>query len=64
MSKFEIGDVVQMPGVPIVVEVLEFGTCDEPGCENGNGETFRFKDPGTGADDWEHVASFERVATA
>lgn len=63
MSKFNIGDKVSMSGVPITVEVLEIGTCDDmgsagAGCELG-GEIFRFKDPGGLGDDWEHTAEFE-----
>jgi hypothetical protein len=61
MAKFEIGDAVEMPGVPIVVEVLEIGTCDEgPECPFGP-ETFRFSDPGGLGDDWMHTSQFERV---
>lgn len=61
MPKFEIGDKVQMPGVPVVVEALEFGQCDDaPGCPIGD-ETFRFKDPETGDDDWMHVSEFEKA---
>jgi hypothetical protein len=64
MSKFEVGDKVQMPGIPFVVEVLEIGVCEEvetpSGCEWG-GETFRFKDPGGQGDDWEHTAMFEKA---
>lgn len=60
MPKFEIGDKVQMPGVPFVVEVLEIGVCEDARCEFG-GETFRFKDPGGQGDDWEHTAMFEKV---
>jgi hypothetical protein len=61
MPKFDIGDNVQMPGVPIAVKVLEFGTCNDDDCEFG-GETFRFDDPGTGEADWSHVAEFEKCA--
>jgi hypothetical protein len=61
MAKFEIGDAVQMEGVPIVVEVLEIGTCDEgPECPLGP-ETFRFSDPGGLGDDWMHTSQFEKV---
>jgi hypothetical protein len=50
-----------MPGVPMVVEVLELGRCDEgDGCELGP-ETFRFKDPGGQGDDWMHVSEFEKA---
>lgn len=59
MPKFEIGDKVQMPGVPFVVEVLEIGTCDNPDCEEP--ETFRFADPGGNGDDWMHTCEFERA---
>ncbi len=61
VSKFQIGDKVAMPGVPFVVEVLELGTCDLAGCDFGDGETFRFKDPGGLGDDWEHTSLFEKV---
>lgn len=61
MSKFNIGDKVRMPGVPFIVEVRELKACDEPGCEMGDGEVFRFADPETGEDDWMHTAEFERV---
>jgi hypothetical protein len=61
MAKFEIGDKVRMPGVPIVVEVLEIGTCEQgDACEFGP-ETFRFADPVTGEDDWMHTSEFEAV---
>lgn len=58
MSKFQVGDKVQMPGVPFVVEVLEIGVCDD--CES-RGETFRFKDPGGQGDDWAHADEFEKA---
>jgi hypothetical protein len=60
VSKFEIGDKVQMPGVPFVVEVKEIGVCDDDdeGCRD---ETFRFSDPGGLGDDWAHSCDFERV---
>lgn len=58
MSKFQIGDKVQMPGAPFVVTVLELGECDDaPQCDAP--ETFRFKDPGGLGDDWMHTAEFE-----
>lgn len=57
MSKFQIGDKVQMPGTPFVVEVLEIGDCDD--C--GPGELFRLKDPESGEDDWMHTEEFELV---
>lgn len=60
MPKFQVGDRVQMPGVPFVVEVLEFGTCDDVDCDAGF-DTFRFKDPGGQGDDWAHVSEFEVV---
>lgn len=58
MGEFNVGDKVQMPGVPIVVEVLGFGTCDEDGCER---EVFSFKDPGTGQEDQVHCDEFVKV---
>lgn len=62
MAKFEIGDKVAMPGVPIVVEVLEIGTCEDGGdCRFGGGETFRFDDPGGLGSDWMHTSEFEKV---
>jgi hypothetical protein len=62
MAKFEIGDRVQMPGVPFVVAVLELGTCEDGAdCEFKPPETFRFSDPGGLGADWMHTAEFERV---
>lgn len=61
MAKFEVGDRVQMPGVPFTVEVLEIGACEDDPCDLG-GETFRFKDPGGLGDDWMHSSEFEKVA--
>lgn len=58
MPKFNVGDKVQMPGVPFVVEVLDIGTCEDLGCD---AETFRFKDPGGLGDDWMHSDEFELV---
>jgi hypothetical protein len=61
MAKFEIGDKVRTPGVPLVFEVLEIGACEEGDeCEFGP-ETFRFKDPGGLGDDWMHTSEFEAV---
>jgi len=61
VAKFVIGDKVQMPGVPIVVEVLEIGTCEDgEDCDLGS-ETFRFDDPGGLGADWMHVSEFEKV---
>lgn len=59
MPKFEIGDKVQMPGVPFVVEVLEIGICEDDECEEP--ETFRFTDPAGNGDDWMHTYEFERA---
>jgi len=58
MSKFAVGDRVAMPGVPITIQVLEIGTCEDEGCTE---ETFRFKDPGGLGDDWAHSSEFELV---
>lgn len=60
MAKFSIGDKVQMPGVPFIVEVLEIGECEDSGCPYP--ETFRFADPGGQGDDWEHTYDFSKVA--
>jgi len=55
----QIGDKLQMPGVPFVVEVLEVKPCDEVPCPLGGGDLFRFADPGGLGDDWAHVSEFE-----
>jgi hypothetical protein len=60
MAKFDVGNRVQMPGIPLAVEVLELGTCDIDACSL-EPATFRFKDPETGVDDWAHVSEFEKV---
>jgi hypothetical protein len=61
MSKFNVGDQVRMPGVPFIVEVLEIGECEQgDSCEFGP-ETFRFKDPETGRDDWMHSSPFVKA---
>jgi hypothetical protein len=61
MARFEVGDTVQMPGIPIRVKVLELGTCEDGAdCDLG-GEMFRFKDPQSGEDDWYHSAEFVKV---
>lgn len=61
MPKFEIGDKVQMPGVPIPVVVEAFGTCDDgPACPFGE-ETFSFQDPGGLGTDWMHTGQFEKA---
>lgn len=66
MSKFQVGDIVQMPGVPFRLTVLEIGVCnderEEPtlSCPLGS-EVFRFKDPVTGENDWMHSSEFEKV---
>ncbi len=60
MSKFEIGDRVQMPGVPFAVTVTGLGECDAD-CGEGK-ETFSFQDPGGQGEDWAHTSEFERVA--
>lgn len=62
MSKFDVGDRVYMPGVPIdPVQVLEIATCDEsPECSLGS-EIFRFIDPGSGQFDWMHTSEFEKA---
>jgi hypothetical protein len=61
MAKFEVGDRVAMPGVPVAVEVQEIGVCDDgPDCRLGS-ETFRFDDPGGLGPDWAHTSEFEKV---
>ncbi len=62
MPKFEVGDKVQMSGVPFRVEVLEIGVCEDYKQFGCHPETFRFKDPDSGEDDWMHVDEFEKVA--
>lgn len=62
MPKFQIGDRVQMPGVPFIVEVLEFGVCEDFEKFGCHPETFRFQDPESGEDDWMHTDEFEKVA--
>mgnify|MGYP001585027375 CR=1 FL=1 len=59
-ATFEVGDRVQMPGVPMVVEVLEIipAGCGEPGCDR---PTFRFTDPGGMGDDEMHCDEFVKV---
>jgi len=59
MAKFAVGDRVAMPGVPVIVQVLQVSACTEEGCTE---ETFRFKDPaGLLGDDWAHSSEFELV---
>lgn len=59
MSKFKVGDKVQMPGVPMVVEVLDIEECEDGGgCDLG-GELFKFNDPGGMGEDWMHSSEFE-----
>jgi hypothetical protein len=61
MAKFEVGDQVAMPGIPVTVTVLSFGTCDDgAGCPLGE-ETFSFQDPGGLGEDWMHTSEFEKV---
>jgi hypothetical protein len=59
VSKFNVGDKVAMPGVPIVVTVLSLGTCEDgPDCPLGE-ETFSFNDPGGLGEDTVHASEFE-----
>ena len=59
--KFEIGDRVAMPGVPITVTVTGFGRCEDGDeCELG-GDTFTFDDPGGHGTDSMHVSEFKKV---
>lgn len=60
MPKFEVGDKVQMTGVPVVVGVLGLGVCeDSAGCEQ---QTIKFKDPQTGELDEVHASEFVKAA--
>ena len=60
MATFQIGDQVQMPGIPLAVEVLELGVCEDgDDCELGL-DTFRFIDP-SGEYDWAHCEEFVKV---
>lgn len=54
----EVGDKVQMPGVPFVLAVLELGECDEADCPAP--AVFRFVDP-EGNEDWLHASDVVRV---
>lgn len=58
MNTFRIGDRVTCIGTPYSVEVLELGVCDHVDC---GGDTFRFKDPETGDNDWVHAHGFVRA---
>lgn len=60
MSKFKPGDRVQMPGVPMVVTVIDvLPGCEDDGCDR---ETFTFEDPtGQGVDSM-HSDEFELVS--
>lgn len=60
VGKFNIGDKVIMPGVPLpAVEVLDIKQCEDPGCPFEEQEVFQFADPATGDLDWMHTAEFE-----
>jgi hypothetical protein len=63
MSKFQVGDRVRMPGVPLIVEVIAIDTCDDgDSCHLDEGaEIFQFKDPGGLGHDWAHSGEFELV---
>ncbi len=59
--KFQIGDRVQMPGVPVVVTVTGLGKCEDgETCQLG-ADTFSFQDPTGLGEDWMHVSEFEKV---
>lgn len=56
-QRFKVGQRVRMPGVPFVLDVLEVRDgCGDEGCDR---QSFRFKDPETGEDDWMHSDEFE-----
>jgi len=62
VSKFKIGDKVQMPDVPIAVTVTGLGQCEDgPECPMGEA-TFSFQDPGGMGEDWMHQSEFRKVA--
>lgn len=60
MSKFQVGDIVIMPGTPWSLTVLELGNCEDSGCYLP--EIFRFADPNGKGDDWMHSSEFVKVA--
>lgn len=62
MNKFQVGDMVKMPDIPIApVRVLEIKPCEDPHCPFDPQEVFRFEDPGGLGEDWMHLEEFEKV---
>lgn len=62
VAKFNIGDKVAMPGIPVPVVVEAFGTCEDgTECPFGDEETFAFQDPGGLGTDWMHTSQFEKI---
>jgi len=62
MAKFNVGDKVAMPGIPVVVERCSRSApaTTDPAARWGE-ETFRFTDPGGLGDDWMHTSEFEKA---
>ena len=57
VSKFQAGDRLQMPGIPMVVTVLDvLPGCGDEGCDR---ETFTFEDPAGQGIDSMHADEFE-----
>ena len=57
-SHIEVGDLVYMPGVPFVVEVLEITELHD---KDYPSPIFMFRDPATGVHDWMPVDWFREV---
>jgi hypothetical protein len=58
MPKFQIGDTVQENTSYLTVAVIEIGVCEDYERLGCHPETFRYKDPETGEDDWAHSDEF------
>lgn len=62
MPKFEVGDMVEMVGVPIPsVKVLTVRRCEDENCPFDGQEVFDFEDPGGMGRDSMHTAEFKKV---
>lgn len=63
MTKFEVGDMVEMPGIPIPpVKVLAVRTCEDLNCRYKDKEVFEFEDPGGMGRDIMHTSEFRKVS--
>lgn len=61
LSKFQVGDWVVMPDVPVPpVQVLAVKRCEDERCPYDGQEVFKFNDPGGLGEDWMHTAEFEK----